>query len=218
MPLAQRMARRYRNRGESLDDLEQVAYLGLIKAMDRYDPSRGSFARYAVPSVLGALKRHFRDHGWGVHVPRALQERALEVNAAIEHLSAESGLSPTAKDIARHTGHGLEEVTEALEALEAYTPAALDAPRRQGFDDQTIGDGIGAEDAGYELVELTQSVAPALRALPERDQAVLQLRFRDDLTQTEIAGRIGVSQMQVSRLLSRSLDRLNIMVEEPSEC
>ena len=215
MPLARRLAGRYRNSGESQEDLEQVAYLGLIKAIDRYDPALGPFERYAVPSVLGELKRHFRDKGWGIHVPRSLQERSLEIGNAVDQLTARLGRSPTARDIATHTGLSVEQVSEALEVSSAYTPAALDAPHPGDRDgDRTLGDGLGAEDGGYELVELSQAIAPAFRARPEREQAILRLRFLEGLTQTEIGERIGVSQMHVSRLLRRALDRLTAVAEE----
>jgi RNA polymerase sigma-B factor len=210
MPLAQRLAARYRHTGESQEDLEQVAYLGLIKAIDRYDADLGPFVRYAVPNVLGELKRHFRDKGWAMHVPRSLQERFLQINRGIDELSAKLGRSPTPSDIAAHTGCSLEEVLEALDAAGAYTPAALDAPHPGDPDgERTLGDSLGSDDRRYELVELGQALAPAFRALPPREQTILKLRFIDDLTQSEIADRVGVSQMHVSRLLRRSLERLN---------
>lgn len=216
MPLARRLAGRYRHTGESQDDLEQVAYVGLIKAVDRYDPDLGPFVRYAVPNVLGELKRHFRDKGWGIHVPRSLQERFLKTNAAVDQLSGRLGRSPTVKEIARHTGFSLEEVSEALEASSAYTPAALDAPRPGDLEgDRTLGDGLGSEDRGYDLVDLNQAIAPAFRALPAREQTILRLRFLEDLTQSEIAERVGVSQMHVSRLLRRSLERLGAAAGAP---
>ena len=214
VPLATRLAGRYRNTGESQEDLEQVACMGLIKAVDRYDPELGPFVRYAVPNILGELKRHFRDKGWSMHVPRSLQERFLRVNEAIDVLSGRLGRSPTAKDIAEQTGFSVEEVLEALEASSAYSPAALDAPHPGDEDsDRTLGDSLGAEDRRYAFVELGQALAPAFRALPAREQAILKLRFIDDLTQAEIADRVGVSQMHVSRLLRRSLDRLNAAAE-----
>ena len=210
MPLARRLAGRYRHTGESLDDLEQVAYLGLLKAIDRFDTTRGPFVRYAVPNIMGELKRHFRDKGWGLHVPRSVQERVLTVNQASERLAGRLGRSPNPRDLAEHTGLTLEQVLEALDAAGAYTPAALDAPQPgiEGEGERTLGDTLGAEDASYAMVELGQSVGPAFRALPRREQEIIKLRFVDDLTQSEIAERIGVSQMHVSRLLRRSLTRL----------
>jgi RNA polymerase sigma-B factor len=209
-PLAQRLAARYRHTTESQEDLEQVAYVGLIKAIDRFDPDLGPFVRYAVPTILGELKRHFRDRGWGIHVSRSLQERFLKVGDAVDELTARLGRSPTPRDIASATGFTLEEVLEALDASSAYAPAALDAPRG-GEEDEgaTLGDSLGAVDDRFELVEIGASLAPALRALPERERAILHMRFVEDLTQSEIADRIGISQMHVSRLLRRSIERVS---------
>ncbi|MEJ7818489.1 MAG: SigB/SigF/SigG family RNA polymerase sigma factor [Thermoleophilaceae bacterium] len=210
MPMARRLAARHRNSGEAREDLEQVAFVGLLKAIDRYDPDLGSFIGYAVPSIRGELKRHFRDKGWGMRVPRALQERWITVSAASETLSGRLGRSPTPKDIAHQTGLSLDEVLEALEASAAYSPRALDAP--MALDDdagRTLGDSVGAEDAGFEMVELAQAIGPAFHDLPEREQQILRLRFVEDLTQLEIAGRVGISQMHVSRLLRRSVRELS---------
>jgi RNA polymerase sigma-B factor len=210
MPLARRLAGRYRHTTESQEDLEQVAYLGLIKSIDRYDPELGSFVRYAVPNILGELKRHFRDKGWGMHVPRSLQERVLKVNDAVEALSGRLGASPSPRDLAEHTGMSVEDVLEALDAASAYSPAALDAPYGgDGDGERTLGDSLGHEDGHFELVELGQAIGPAFSALPEREQQIIRLRFIEDLTQAEIAKRTGVSQMHVSRLLRRSLDRMS---------
>ena len=214
LPLARRLAGRYRHSGLSEDDLQQVASLGLIKAIDRYDPDAGPFVSYAVPTIVGELKRHFRDKGWGMRIPRSLQERFLKVNRAVEELSGRLGRSPTPMDIAHHMGIDLEEVIEALEASSAYSPVALDAPRPGDDDgDRTLGDSLGAEDPHYEFVDIGQRLAPAFSTLPGREQQILKLRFVDDLTQSEIAERIGVSQMHVSRLLRRALDKLNASAE-----
>ncbi|CAN5196173.1 N/A [soil metagenome] len=210
VPLAKRLAGRYRSSGESIEDLEQVASLGLIKAIDRFEPGEGAFARYAVPTIVGELKRHFRDKGWGMRVPRHLQERVMEVNSAVENLATELGRSPTPRDVAEYIGAGIEEVLEAMEAAGAYSPMSLDAPQSGSTDDEdhTLGHRLGASDPAYELAEWRPTVAPAVAALPEREQKILHLRFVEDLTQAEIASRIGVSQMHVSRLLRRSLDEL----------
>jgi RNA polymerase sigma-B factor len=209
MPLARRLAGRYRHTGESQDDLEQVAYFGLIKAVDRYDPDLGPFVRYAVPNILGELKRHFRDKSWTLHVTRSVQERVLKINEATEVLSGRLGRSPSASDLAKHLEISVEEVSEAIDSASAYSPMALDAPQAGGDDGvRVLGDTIGAEDEHYELVELGEAVGPAFRALPAREQEIVQLRFLEDLTQSEIASRIGVSQMHVSRLLRRALDTL----------
>jgi len=211
MPLARRLAGRYRHTGEAQDDLEQVAYLGLLKAIDRYDAGRGPFVRYAVPNIMGELKRHFGDKGWGLHVPRSVQERVLVVNRASDALAGKLGRSPSPRDLAEATGLTMEQVLEALDAASAYTPAALDAPQPggDGEGERTLGDTLGGEDAHYELVEIGEAIAPAFQALPEREQVILKLRFIDDLTQSEIAEKIGVSQMHVSRLLRRSLNQLS---------
>jgi RNA polymerase sigma-B factor len=163
---------------------------------------------------MGELKRHFRDKGWSMHVPRSVQERFLQVNDAMDQLSGRLGRSPSPKDIAKQTGLTVEEVLEALEASSAYSPVALDAPHPGDEEgDRTLGDSLGTDDARYGFVELGQALAPAFRALPAREQTILKLRFIDDLTQSEIADQVGVSQMHVSRLLRRSLDRLNAAAE-----
>lgn len=217
LPLAKRLAGRYRHSGESQEDLEQVACIGLIKAVDRYEPSVGPFVRYAVPNILGELRRHFRDKGWGMHVPRSVQENFLRVNEAVEQLSTRLGRTPTARDIAAATGMSLDDVIEALDAGRSYSPAALDAP--QAGDDaegRSLGDSLGDVDRGFEYVELGQAIAPAFRVLPAREQTIVHLRFVEDLTQSEIAERVGISQMHVSRLLRRALDRLQAAVDPTS--
>jgi RNA polymerase sigma-B factor len=167
-----------------------------------------------VPTVLGELKRYFRDVGWAVHVPRGMQERALEVNRAVTILSRDLGRSPTTSELAEFTGLTHEEVLEAMEAAVAYDSVSLEAPRAtiEGEDDGVV-ERIGAEDAGYELAEYSATIGPQLRSLPERDRLVLHLRFVEDLTQSEIAERIGVSQMHVSRLIRRALAQLRSSVD-----
>ncbi|MGH2715256.1 MAG: SigB/SigF/SigG family RNA polymerase sigma factor [Thermoleophilaceae bacterium] len=212
MPLARQLAARYRHAGESLEDLVQVACLGLLKAIDRYDPGRGEgFARYAVPTMLGELKRHFRDKGWSVHMPRATQELVLKVTDALGSLPARLGRSPRPRDVAEAVGAPVEDVLEAMEAATAYEAASLDAPRPGTADGDgwTYGDSLAEEDPGYELVELGETLRGTLAALPDRERLILRLRFERDMTQAEIAERIGVSQMHVSRLLRRSLERLS---------
>ena len=215
LPLARQLARRYQRGNEPLDDLVQVASIGLVKAVDRYDPQRGTaFSSYAVPTILGELKRYFRDSGWAVHVPRGMQERVMNVNQSIGKLSKELGRSPTAQEIAADVGEDPEAVLEAMEAAIAYDAVSLDTPRSSEEDDgDTYADTVGAVDERYELVEYTTAIAPTVRALPERDRLVLKLRFEDDLTQLEIAERIGVSQMHVSRLIRRALKRLRTVAE-----
>ena len=214
LPLARQLARRYERQDEPLDDLLQVASMGLVKAIDRFDPSRGTaFSSFAVPTILGELKRYFRDVGWAVHVPRGMQERALEVNRAVSELSRTLSRSPTPAEIAEFTELALEEVLEAMEAATAYDSVSLEAPRSNGDgngdgDAGEVVDRLGGEDPGYELAEYSATIAPQLRALPERDRRVLHLRFVEDLTQSEIAERIGVSQMHVSRLIRKALEQV----------
>jgi len=211
IPLARQLASRYGYTDESHDDLVQVACVGLVKAVDRFEPERGStFVNYAVPTILGELKRHFRDKGWAVHVPRAMQERALQVNQAIGALSTDLGRSPSPKEIAAHISAPTEDVLQAMEAATAYDALSLDSTPPGGDDEErrSYADTVASEEHGYELVELGQALSGTMRALPERERAILHLRFVQDLTQAEIAERVGVSQMHVSRLLRRSLDKL----------
>ena len=216
LPLARQLARRYERPGEQLEDLVQVASVGLVKAIDRFDPDLGTaFSSFAVPTILGELKRYFRDSGWAVHVPRGMQERVIELSRAITRLSRELGRSPSAAELADATGASPEEVLEAMEAAVAYDSVSLEAPRPA---DEASGEGyldrLGAEDEGYELVEYAATLGPELQALPPRDRLVLHLRFAEDLTQSQIAERIGVSQMHVSRLIRRALERLRSGIEE----
>jgi RNA polymerase sigma-B factor len=212
LPLARQLASRYRHAGESLEDLVQVASLGLLKAIDRYDSNRGEgFSRYAVPTMLGELKRHFRDKGWSVHVPRATQELALKVGDALGSLPAKLGRPARPRDVAEAVGAPVEDVLEAMEAATAYEATSLDAPRPSSEEDGswTYADSLAEEDRGYELVEIGETLRGSLSALPERERLILRLRFERDMTQAEIAELVGVSQMHVSRLLRRSLDRLS---------
>jgi len=215
LPLARQLARRYQRGNEPLDDLVQVASIGLVKAVDRFDPDRGTaFSSYAVPTILGELKRYFRDSGWAVHVPRGMQERVMTVNQAIGRLSRALGRSPTGAEIASETGMDLEVVLEALEAAIAYDAVSLDTPRTSDEDDgDTYADTMGVIDDRFELIEYTSAIGPTMRALPVRDRLVLKLRFEQDLTQLEIAERIGVSQMHVSRLIRRALKRLRTVAD-----
>jgi RNA polymerase sigma-B factor len=199
LPLARRMARRYRRSDEPLDDLVQVATLGLIKAIDRFDPARETaFSSYAVPTMLGELKRYFRDNGWAVHVPRGMQERVMRVDNAVKDISRKLGRSPSAHEVAEVLDLSTEQVLEAMEAAGAYDAVSLDSYR------------FGDEGDGETYAE---SIAQTLAALPARDRIVLHLRFVEDLTQAEIADRVGVSQMHVSRLIRRALERLRTVAE-----
>jgi RNA polymerase sigma-B factor len=210
IPLARDLALRYSYTDEPLDDLVQVASLGLLKAIDRYEPGRGTkFTSYAVPTILGELKRHFRDKGWALHVPRDLQERALSVSRATEKLAARLGRSPKAREIAAELDCSVESVLEASEAAGTYETASLDAPFSRGADEPTaLVDLVGTDDAAFSLVETREVVAATWDALPEIEREVVRLRFVDDLTQREIGDKIGFSQMHVSRLLRRALARL----------
>jgi RNA polymerase sigma-B factor len=210
LPLARDLALRYTYTDESFDDLLQVASLGLIKAIDRFEPDRGSkFTSYAAPTILGELKRHFRDKGWSLHVPRDLQERTLAVSRASETLSKELGRSPKVREVAQELGCSVEEVLEAQEAAASYEAASLDAPATRDDDESaSLVDLLGGDDSAYELVEDRDAIASTWRALPEVERKVIELRFMHDLTQREIGEQIGYSQMHVSRLLRRALSRL----------
>jgi RNA polymerase sigma-B factor len=218
MPLARSLARRYDRSSEPFEDLLQVASLGLLKALDRFDPERGyPFASFAVPTILGEMRRHFRDAGWSVHVPRGSQERALKVRDAQERLANVRGRAPTVGELAEYLELGQDEVIDALQAIQAYESLSLDAPRPGATDEATsYGDAMGEEDERYELVELDVTVSAVLGRIPQRERQILRMRFVDDLTQTEIAARVGISQMQVSRLLRRSLDQLRAMTDTKS--
>jgi RNA polymerase sigma-B factor len=218
MPLARSLARRYERSSEPLDDLVQVASLGLVKAIDRFDSARGNaFVSFAVPTILGELRRYFRDCCWDVHVPRGAQERALKLEEAQHQLTSDLGRSPTAIELAQYLELDLEQVLDAMAAAHAYGVASLDAPRTSsaGEDGGTVGDSIGEIDERYALVDDGATIAGALKHLPERERRVLALRFGGDLTQSEIAAQIGVSQMHVSRLLRHALDQLRILAGEP---
>jgi RNA polymerase sigma-B factor len=210
MPLARDLALRYTYTDEPIDDLVQVACLGLLKAIDRYEPSRGTkFTSYAAPTILGELKRHFRDKGWALHVPRDLQERALAVSRETEALSKRLGRSPRVREVAEGLHCSVEQVLEATEAASSYETTSLDAPvSRDDGDSAAMVDLIGEEDPTYELVESREAIARTWRALPRVERQVVELRFVHDLTQRQIGERVGYSQMHVSRLLRRALSRL----------
>jgi RNA polymerase sigma-B factor len=195
--------------------------VGLLKAVDRFDATRGHpFPSFAVPTILGEMRRYFRDSGWAVHVPRGAQERALRVRDAQDHLANQAGRAPTVHQLAQYLELDTEEVIDALQAIQAYEALSLDAPPRgAGTEEEvmTYGDAVGRDDEHYELVELGATVNAALEHIPARERLVLRMRFAEDLTQTEIAARVGVSQMQVSRLLRRSLDRLRALTNAPAE-
>lgn len=208
--LADGFARRYANKGERLEDLEQVARLGMLKAIDGYDDTRGaSFRAYAEPTILGELRRHFRDKRWAMRVPRDLKEALPRIRSAIDSLSTDLGREPETAEVAEEAGMEEEEVLDALEAADSTRPASLDAPVATGEPDAaTIGDLVGETDGNIDQTEWNVMLEDRLERLDERDREVLYLRFVEDLTQNDIGERIGVSQMQVSRILRAALERL----------
>ena len=208
LPLARRLARRYA-RARDADDLMQVASLALVKAVDRYDPARGaSFASFAIPTIVGELKRHFRDARWALHIPRELQERAQAVEREVDRQASRLGRAPSPRELAEAIGWSVEDVLEAQAALAGRDTASLDGPAGGADADDSIQDRIGAPDRGYELVDERSAVAPAVARLADRDRQILHLRFVEDMTQREIGAALGISQMQVSRVLRRALARL----------
>jgi len=217
LPLARQLARRYQRGGEPLDDLIQVASLGLLKAIDRFDPARETaFSSFAVPTILGELKRHFRDKGWSVRVPRDLQELAVKVDRVGDEMSRELGRAPTPAELAERTGTTLEQVLEAREASAAYRAVSLDRPRSEEDEEgDSFADAFGVVDPGFDLAEDAATVERLMRVLSEREREVLRLRFEEDLTQSEIGQRVGVSQMHVSRLIRQSIARLRDEADTP---
>jgi RNA polymerase sigma-B factor len=217
MPLARRLASRYHRGREPLDDLMQVAYLGLVKAVDRFDPSVGTrFSSFAIPTISGELRRHFRDTSWTLHVPRGVQEAALDVTRATGELSHRLGRAPTIGELSEQTGLAAESVSDALHARSVQELTSLDQPRAGGHaGDATVADMVGRDDDRIDLVDHRVTVAPLIRALPQREREILFLRFARDMTQTEIAERVGCSQMQVSRLLRRAIARLSQVSDDP---
>ncbi len=213
LPLAKRLAQRYVRSSEPREDLVQVACVGLVKAIERFDPDRGpTFASFAIPTILGELRRYFRDATWAVHVPRGAQERAFAIESAQEQLRSTQRSAPTVEQIADYLSISEEEVLDGLLAVKAYEADSLDAPSG-GSDEEGRPqlELIGEEDRAYELIEADASIVPAIRSLGERDRRVLHLRFVREMSQSEIAAEIGVSQMQVSRILARSLTELRVL-------
>jgi RNA polymerase sigma-B factor len=208
LPLVRSLARRYAGRGESIEDIEQVGSIGLIKAIDRYELSREvALTTYATPNIVGEIKRHFRDKGWAIRVPRALQELNGKMGPTIERLTARLGRSPSIAEIANEFQTTPEQVLEAMEAGSAYAPQSLSAGP-DGDSELDPMETIGSEDLEFERTDERTSLEPALQLLPDREQLILKLRFEEGLTQTQIADKIGISQMHVSRLIRRSLERM----------
>ncbi|WP_133918066.1 SigB/SigF/SigG family RNA polymerase sigma factor [Streptomyces sp. NBC_00582] len=209
LPMAHRIAGRFRDRGEAVEDLRQVAALGLVKAVDRFDPERGAFESYAVPTITGEIKRHFRDRMWALRVPRRVQELRNKVRIARRELTQSPGSpEPSVADLAAHTGLTEEEVGAGLEALESFSTLSLDAELRTDDEGYSLADTLGGPDVSYDTVIDRESAKQGLRSLPERERAILYMRFFEDMTQSRIADRLGISQMHVSRLISRSCERV----------
>jgi RNA polymerase sigma-B factor len=215
LPLVEHFARRFLNRGEPFDDLLQVGTIGLIKAVDRFDIDRGvEFSTYATPTIVGEIKRHFRDRGWAIRVPRRLQELRLSITSATAELTQEHGRSPTVSELARKVGVSDEEIIEGLESSNAYSTLSLDAPDSSDDSALSMIDVIGGDDEALEHVENRETIKPLLEALDPREKHILTLRFFRGMTQSQIAAEIGISQMHVSRLLARTLERLRESLDE----
>jgi RNA polymerase sigma-B factor len=216
LPLVEHCARRFRNRGEPSDDLVQVGTIGLLKSIDRFDLDRGvEVSTYATPTIIGEIKRYFRDKGWAIRVPRRLQELRMQIGTATAELTQILGRSPTPRELANALDRSVEEIVEGIESSNAYSTLSLDAADDSGEEGGiSLLDMIGVNDEGLENIEIRESIKPLLEALPRREKRILLLRFFKNKTQSEIAEEIGVSQMHVSRLLSRTLDQLRASLEE----
>jgi len=219
MSLVRSLARRYSYRGEQLDDLIQIGAIGLIKAIDRFDLERGvELTTYATPNIIGEIKRHFRDKGWSVRVPRGLQELNVQLSRLVEQLTVQYSRSPTIPELAKAAGVEEEQVLEALESGRAYTSLSLSVGGGGGDDDDLDPlESLGTEEHQYEVSEDRAMLAPGFKALDERERKILQLRFFDGLTQSQIAQQIGISQMHVSRLIRRSLEKIRETIAEDEE-
>ncbi|MCE5291946.1 MAG: SigB/SigF/SigG family RNA polymerase sigma factor [Nocardiaceae bacterium] len=209
LPLAKHIALRFKGRGEAIEDLEQVARIGLVNAVNRFDPSKGSsFLSFAIPTMMGEIRRYFRDRSWSVSVPRAAKENHLRIGPAVEDLTSRLGRAPTIDEIANEIGLGREAVNDALLAGFAHTPESIDASHAGSDDERTMADQLAVDDTGFEFVDQFLSVKPLLALLSDEQRAVLKMRFFDEMTQSQIATRLGCSQMQISRMLARTLQFL----------
>jgi len=218
MSLVRSLARRYSYRGEQLEDLVQIGAIGLIKAIDRFDLERGvELTTYATPNIIGEIKRHFRDKGWAVRVPRGLQELNVQLSRLMEQLTVQLSRSPTIPELAKASGSTEEEVLEALESGRAYSSLSLSTGGGDGEDDLDPLESIGSEEQQYEVSENRAVLAPGFKALDERERMILQLRFFDGLTQSQIAQQVGISQMHVSRLIRRSLEKIREEIASDEE-
>ncbi|ALE74690.1 RNA polymerase sigma factor SigB [Pseudonocardia sp. Ae168_Ps1] len=214
LPVAQHIARRFNHRGEPLDDLVQVATVGLINAIDRFDPDKGGeFFSFAVPTISGEVRRHFRDQSWSMRVPRRLKDMHVSINGAVSELSQTLGRSPRPSEIAEHLGLPVPEVLEGLEAAEAYRSSSLDEMLSSEDGGATVGELVGDADAELDRVDYRESLRPLLAELAPRERTIVMLRFFGNRTQTQIANEVGISQMHVSRLLSQTLSRLRNRLE-----
>ncbi|WP_082949156.1 SigB/SigF/SigG family RNA polymerase sigma factor [Mycolicibacterium celeriflavum] len=216
LPLADHIAGRFVGRGESADDLRQVARLGLIKAIDRYDPDKGPFLGYAVPTIMGEVRRHFRDHTWVMHVPRRIKDTRQRVRAAIGPMAQRLGRAPTATELAAELGVDRDEVVQSVDAAAAYRPSSLDAAESGDRKSEPVVARQGLDDPRYSSVEDAMTVAELVSTLTERERLILRLRFCENLPQSQIGRRLGVSQVQVSRLLAATLERLRQSCREES--
>jgi RNA polymerase sigma-B factor len=215
LPLVEHCARRFRNRGEPFEDLVQVGTIGLIKSIDRFDSDRGvEFSTYATPTVIGEIKRYFRDKGWAIRVPRRLQELRMQIASATAELTQTLGRSPTPRELAESIGCTVEEIVEGIESSNAYSTLSLDASDDSEDGAATMLDAIGVDDENLEHVEIRESIKPLLDRLEPREKKILLLRFFKNMTQSQIADEIGVSQMHVSRLLNRTLEQLRASLED----
>jgi len=215
LPLVEHCARRFRNRGEPFEDLVQVGTIGLIKSIDRFDSDRGvEFSTYATPTIIGEIKRYFRDKGWAIRVPRRLQELRMQIGSASAELTQSLGRSPTPRELAEAIGCSVEEIVEGIESSNAYSTLSLDATDDSDDSSASMLDAIGVDDEGLEHVEIRESIKPLLDRLDAREKKILLLRFFKNMTQSQIAEEIGVSQMHVSRLLNRTLEQLRTSLEQ----
>ncbi|HEX2302285.1 MAG TPA: SigB/SigF/SigG family RNA polymerase sigma factor, partial [Gaiella sp.] len=215
MPLVRSLAARYAGRGEPQEDLVQVGSIGLLLSIERFDTERQvQFTTYAVPTIVGEIQRHFRDRAWALHVPRRMKELSVRLTRAIESQTAELGRAPTIAELAKSTGADEDEVVEALQTSEAYSTRSLSQPLGRDGDDETMQDVLGSHDEAFAEVENSVVVEVGLAALDERERRIVELRFFEGLTQSEIAARIGISQMHVSRLLRRALHTMRGRLEE----
>ncbi|GAB7039304.1 MULTISPECIES: SigB/SigF/SigG family RNA polymerase sigma factor [Catenuloplanes] len=213
LPMANRLARRFTGRGAADEDLRQVAAVGLIKAIDRYDPAAGEFVGFAVPTVLGELRRYFRDRTWSVRVPRRVQEMRLAIIDAATTLTQSLGRSPTVPELAAHLRVTEEQVIEGIEGAQAYSAVSLSRPVADDGDSKELGDLLGGDDPGFDLTESLLDLGPALRALSPREREIISLRFYQEWTQARIGEHLGISQMHVSRLLQRALTTLRTRMQ-----